>query len=293
LNLNDVTVVIRTANERTIGVCKQAVLREVSEESVFPIAIQPFSAAVKKNFEIGIEQNKKWTLALDADLILLDGAIGMMVEEAEKAGDNLYVYQGRILDKFKVGVRQGGPHLYLTKSLERVQPLLPEIEGRLRPESWLYQKMVDRGFKSVIDQRLFALHDYEQYHCDIYRKAYFHGIKHPLWRHTSMLEWFEKAETDPDYVTAIRGFVDGYFETSKEYPSVDALREKFEKQTVAHFNIEEKKELTSLLTGYSQNEVKQAGVKIDSAKNNSFVSPPFKEKIVRKSRMMLQRILKV
>lgn len=226
--IDNVTVIIRSANERTTMVCEKLISKEVSNKDIFVINEKPFSNAVKKTFEIGLKQGKKWTLAIDADLIITPGSIKQMVISAEKQSSNLYVYQGLIIDKFSGKNKYGGPHLYLTNSLENVNRYYNDIENVLRPESFLYEKMRSSGYEIVVENKLFALHDFHQSYNDIYRKAFFHGIKHPKWSNL-FANWLEKGKKDIDFRIFSSGFIDGYYSDSKKYPSIDILNKRAEK----------------------------------------------------------------
>lgn len=103
---NNVTVIVRTADERTIDACLDSIKDQVEAHNIIVIKEKPFYKAVQKTFELGIKGEKKWTLAIDADLVLLPNAIHIMLDRAEQLDDQLYIYQGFILDKFKCGKRQ-------------------------------------------------------------------------------------------------------------------------------------------------------------------------------------------
>ncbi len=248
---NDVTVIIRSFKERSIEICLNSVLTEIDQENVFLIQETPFAKAVQKTFEIGISENKKWTLAIDADLILLPNSISTMLNQA-KAYDNLYVYQGHILDKFRCGVRQGGPHLYKTENLEIAIELIKSDQANLRPESAIYDLMKKRNHNVVIDKKIYALHDFEQFYKDIYRKAYFHGIKHKGWKSLLPL-WLEKCYLDFDYKIASVGFLDGYFSEKYQYPSPEEFDERYIDLLNDRFKIKEKAILNSINKSYIEN----------------------------------------
>lgn len=226
--LSNVSVVIRSSEEQTVAYLKKQVLKEVVGENVFVINEVPFSKAVKKNFLIGIENQKKWTLALDGDLILGPQSISLMINRAEEFDNSLYVYQGFILDKFRCSLRQGGPHLYLTSNLKKALKKLETTNKEKRPESKLYGEMIELGYTVHIEKKIIALHDFFQNQEDIYRKGYFHGIKHKGWK-TLIPEWLEKSNIDDDYKLAVAGFIDGYLENPDEYPNVISLKERSKK----------------------------------------------------------------
>lgn len=239
---DDVTVVIRTADERSLNACLNSVKDQVEHDNIIVIKEKPFYRAVQKTFEHGINKGRKWTLAVDADLVLLPQAISIMLDQAEKQLELLYVYQGFILDKFKCGKRQGGPHLYRTEHLQKALELLEKDDQSLRPESNTYKSMAGLGYQVVLDKKVFALHDFFQSFSDVYRKAYFHGIKHKGW-HTLLPLWIQKSENDTDYKIATLGFIDGYFSEGSSYPSIDQFQEKVLNLLKSRFELKEKDEL--------------------------------------------------
>ena len=245
----NITVVIRSFNERSIAICLNSIISEIDKCNIFLIQETPFSKAVQKTFEIGISKNRKWTLAIDADLILLPNAISIMLSRAEAHNGNPYVYQGHILDKFRCGIRQGGPHLYKTEHLKIALELIKQDETNLRPESAIYNLMKKRNYDVILDKKIFALHDFEQFYNDVYRKAYFHGIKHKGWKSLLPL-WLEKCHLDYDYKIASIGFLDGYFSEKKQYPSPEEFDEKYINLLRDKFNMKEKNSISSLETSF-------------------------------------------
>lgn len=224
--IENLTVIVRSAGEKTTQQCINQIKKEVDFSNIFLIQEKPFSAAVKKTFKLGIEQGKKWTLAVDADLLLFDGTIRTMLQNAEVYGNDLYVYQGFIVDWFMMNVRQGGPHLYLTQNLAKTEDYYSEMNDSLRPESFFYAIMREKGMRVKIDRKIYGLHDYYQNYKDIYRKAFFHGIKHDSWGHL-LSSWLEKSAIEIGYKIVIKGFVDGFATSNKSYPTLESMTERF------------------------------------------------------------------
>ena len=70
------SVIIRSAGERTEQLCRKLIIEQgVSPENLVAIKEVPFSAALKKSFQAGIERGLKWTLCNDADVLLRPGAV--------------------------------------------------------------------------------------------------------------------------------------------------------------------------------------------------------------------------
>ena len=111
MKIKDITVVIRSAGERTLDLCHSLVSEQVEEQNIFIIKEKPFSKAVLKNFEIGIENGHKYTLAIDADILLYNKSIELLVKNFSNLTEDYFVYQGLVYDKFFNKFRGGGPHI--------------------------------------------------------------------------------------------------------------------------------------------------------------------------------------
>lgn len=203
---NNTTVVIRHTNERTLAYCIKQLEKQVPEENLFIINETPFSKAVKRTFEIGIDCNKDWTLAIDADILVTEDCIAKLVSVAENLEDYFFEIQGRILDKFYGVPRGGGPHLYRTKYLPKAINFIPTEGTSLRPESDTYDRMAEIGYHFYFGKEIYGLHDYEQFYKDIYRKGFLHAKKH--WRYLSHFKnyWNIEKATDKDFLVALYGF---------------------------------------------------------------------------------------
>lgn len=177
--MDNITVIIRSSGERTVDCCYEIACNQVGFDNVYKINEVPFSKAVKKTFEIGLEKNKEWTLAIDADIILAENAIQNMIQSASKIGDKLYIYQGYVIDQIFGTAREGGPHLYKTAHLSDAIDALKRTENTMRPESETYKILAnEKSAIKYVDNVIYGIHDFEQYLEDYYRKAFFHAKKH-------------------------------------------------------------------------------------------------------------------
>ncbi|NRB46951.1 MAG: hypothetical protein HRU41_04715 [Saprospiraceae bacterium] len=238
---NIVTVVIRSSNERTEAVCKYFAELQVPADSVFIIRERPFRKAVSENFKIGLSEGRKWTLALDADVLLRENAVTEMIDKAESLGDELFIYQGFVLDKLFRNTREGGPHLYQTKHLKRALEHVTENDAVWRPESDTYEAMAKEGFTFHVDDIIYGLHDYEQYYRDIFRKAFFHARKHNSRTAQFVEDWSQRLE-DMDYRVAIQGLMAGIL-YEEEFQVDISFFHALSKAYMRKENIVEKREL--------------------------------------------------
>ena len=120
-----VTVVIRSVGERTENLCRELVAAQIAHRNIFLVREKPFACAVQRTFQIGIDQGRPWTLAVDADTLLLPGVIQRLYACAENQDANLFKAQGLVIDKFLSSPRAAGNHFYRTAHLNRALNYIP------------------------------------------------------------------------------------------------------------------------------------------------------------------------
>lgn len=206
---NNITVIIRSVGERTEKTCKFLLDQEVGQENVFVVHEAPFSKALRKSFEIGIEQGNKWTLCTDADVLIKKGGLKSFIDFANQLPDSTFKIYPFFVDKLFNIYRDGGLHLYRTSLLAQAIELIPEEGVDLRPESHVYLKMKELGYEVIGAPFLLAIHDYQQYHRDIFRKCYIHAHKWVDWMPHFIKYWREKSKLDKDFQVALWGLSSG------------------------------------------------------------------------------------
>lgn len=204
-----VVAVIRTAGERTFEVCRKLLLEQVPAEDVEVVCERPFEKALIRTYKIGIERGAQWTMTLDADVLLRDGAVEKLIAEAEALPDECLQIEGRILDKLTGLYRQAGHRIYRTRFLPDALSEVPVLGEEIRPEYATLETMARRGFPSQCVDLVVGIHDYEQYYRDIYRKAFVHANKHPRLVGELVGRWKRLGLEDRDYCVALRGLYDG------------------------------------------------------------------------------------
>jgi hypothetical protein len=216
--VTDAFIIIRAAGERTEVLCKKLIIEQgFTDEDVVLIRENPFSEALLKSFDLGMEQEKKWTFCVDADVLLRPGSIQEMIRLADAQPQQVCQVQSYMLDKFFGGVRKGGVHLYRTSLLEKVKEKVPEEGTDIRPESFALRQMADEGFPTKVVPYVVGLHDFEQYNYDIYRKAFVQAEKHLFRAELFIKLWKARAEDDPDYKAALQGFADSITNRNEIY----------------------------------------------------------------------------
>jgi hypothetical protein len=143
--------------------------------------------------------------------------------------DYFFEFQGRVVDKFFCAPRPGGPHLYRTKYLEHATKFLPTDKNALRPESYTYQKMAEKGYHYFHHPDIYGIHDYFQYPKDIYRKTFLHAHKHNQHIGYFVKQWAKLRETNVDYRIALQGLIDGLSFNKSVEVNVDFFKDHIDK----------------------------------------------------------------
>lgn len=206
----DCLVIIRSAHERTELLCRKLILDQgVPEGQVITVHEVPFSASMRRSFEMGISSGFAWTFCIDADVLLRPLSIHKMLELANEQEENVCEIQGFVMDKFFGGPRPAGNHLYRTSLLGKVIRKIPEEGVNIRPEYYALESMVAEGHPWVNVPYVVGIHDDEQYYRDIFRKAFVQASKHDFLIGLFLEIWKKGARNDRDFEIALKGLAAG------------------------------------------------------------------------------------
>lgn len=218
--LPNVTIVIRSVNERTEEVCsKLAQAQGVPPSDIYVIHETPFHRAVSKAYKIGIESRKQWLICLDGDVLLRPGAVATMIAFADRQKRHIFEIHPFVIDKFFGGPRPGGIHLYRIAVLEQALDFVPEEAGVQRPEGTTLRRMAEIGYAHMAMPYIIGFHDFEQWNKDIFRKCMIHGVKH-LDYVRLMVENYRNSPADSDFELAVLAIAEGL--KSSAVLSIDA-----------------------------------------------------------------------
>jgi len=240
-NLEEFIWVIRSAGERTVDICRQSILKLFPEAEIVIIEEVPFAAAVRKTLEIGLNSKKKWTVCLDADVILFDEGMEELLNKVVQ-NDSIFCHQALVLDKFLPIKRPAGIHvysnLYNVKAIEEISTK----SNPLRPESYMTMKMSAKGYLTLQTPFVIGVHDYGQNYLDIFKKAMLHANKHKEVMEVVEMYWNQMKEIDKDFEVAIYGALAGKLFSTNMKVDKNFWLEKTQK-FLKDFDIQEKKEL--------------------------------------------------
>ena len=203
------TVVVRSVGEATERACVQLLEEVFGKENVFLVKnVTPFSKAVGKTFEIGLVQNKKWTLAIDADVLIFQDKVPLFIELANEhisqCDEKTFCLEGMLFDKFSDNYREVGLHLFQTRFLEKALEFVEEGTCELRPETFVKSNMSENGYRFYVTNLRLGIHDFFQYPASIVKKAILHCKKH---RHVKKMIclWRKNSDLDRDFYWAMKG----------------------------------------------------------------------------------------
>lgn len=206
---NEIVVVIRCAGERTEEACQRLVREQVEAGLVATVSERPFARALEKSIEIALECGSRWSLFLDADVLLRREAIPMMMAELEACSQRFYMMNFLVMDRGFCGPAYDGVHAFRTELFSQAVGFMPLAWSDQRPETRLCKEMGQRGYPTILSKTLVGLHDYEQYYRDLYRKMFVRALKYKD-RIDYMASVFRAHyRQDDDYKAMLWGLVDG------------------------------------------------------------------------------------
>jgi hypothetical protein len=221
---DDCSCIIRAFGERTLDLCR-AILSSAGFRPIVVTGV-PFGATLRASFAVAIEQDRKYSMMIDADTIPNPAALPGYLEYARK----MSVFSITSMCKCFLfqKVRKGGSRIYKTPMLEEA---IKKVDVSAdRPE----REIVLRYGYKVYDKTVFN-HGYEQYYRDIWRTGFFHGVKSrssgALIKSLATLQ----KRTEPDCVVAAAAIRAGIgHKKNKPVPEIDYAR----------FGLVEKNDLT-------------------------------------------------
>ncbi|KZK87647.1 hypothetical protein PsW64_00944 [Pseudovibrio sp. W64] len=179
IDLRDmVTVIIRSIGERTEQLCHSLIATQVPSENIHIVGEVPFSITLEKTYKIGLQENRKWTLCIDSDVLVKSGTIKELIGFAETCPEEVFEVNALAIDKFLVSPREVGQRLYRTSSLDLALEHVHAARTELRPETFIVDKIIETGLRQEHANVIVGIHDFEQSYRDIFRKVFIHTKKH-------------------------------------------------------------------------------------------------------------------
>jgi len=205
----------------------------------------PFEEALRSSYEAGIISGKKWTMTLDGDVLLDSRAITTLIQAAETMPSHFVELEGLIYDKLLGRYRQAGHRVYRTELLPLALEQIPAAGTQIQPEYFTVRNMCRLGHPSRFVPEIVGLHDFEQYHVDLYRKALVHSKKHAQSLSGLIVRAAQSMHDDTDFKVLLKGIWDGLIEPANVTIDVHRYKEQA-RLALESLGVEEKEPISNI-----------------------------------------------
>jgi hypothetical protein len=233
-------IIIRCCGERTEKKCIELAKQQ---GNVHIIRAYPFGESLRKSYELAMTFRQKWIPMVDADVLLLDGSLkkGIKFLNDNDKKNNIFCLDGKTKDKIFLNTRRAGIHIYKRNLLKQAYPHIKNT--KLKPESYVRRTMASLGYPTVTGKLVFGYHDYEQYYCDLWRKAFAQSQKlaRKIRRTSIRNKWKKRAVHDEDFKVILAAHDQGRLYQKKII--IDRRIDYGAEKGLKELGIKEKKEL--------------------------------------------------
>ena len=231
--MKNISIIQRHVQERT-AVHSAKLLSNLFQDDVSQITANPFSNNLLNSINLAIARDNEYTLIIDGDVIPSRDIL-RWTNSIVKSQNPFFVVEPYVLDKFSNSVRRAGVHLYKTKSLVKMKGeyesfTYEEKNDFLRanrPETFLKSRLKLTGERKGLSGSIVGIHDFLQYHSDIYRTNYLYARKYTKMVNETIDLWRELLGHDLDYKSAILGFSSGLRNFDLNHPGFGLILEKW------------------------------------------------------------------
>jgi hypothetical protein len=171
---------------------------------------------LEESLLVSAREGRPWSLLVDGDVLLRQGALKRIVEELEAVTGPFYLLDFMTLDRGFGGPAYAGVHGYTTSFLEQAAAAIETAVDAQRPETRLVKEMRSMGVTSLQSPTVVGLHDYDQYFRDLYRKYFVRGFKFRQLANGMFRRLREGYADDPECRVMLWGFLEGFFEADEQ-----------------------------------------------------------------------------
>ncbi len=230
---------IMSVGERTEKAARDSLL-PITDKVCVVRDVSPLYQALRQSYQYGIEANREWMILIGADTVLHEGEMRKFTSHLKHYPKTAYCVSAYLQCKLRT-VGRTGVFAYRHEHLPLVVRAISKCHHEIRPQGAAHIRMGLNGLKHIKYRKVVGIHDYEQYHYDIYRTAHLLALK---WQRTyinnCMMLW---DEGDVDYRTAALAINNGGGEAG--IPDVRTYDRKAIWELLSKHGIKEKRALRS------------------------------------------------
>lgn len=197
--------IVRSSGERTTRLAVRLLAEVFPADDIEIIREAPFEKALRATYEVAIASGREWAFVMDADVLPSPQRLREALALCEDRTADIFVFRGLVLDKFFGWPREVGNYIYRTNMLSTALDLVPKAGSEVRPEFSTIKAMHANGHRmQTVEGLTYAVHDFEQYFRDLFRKGFVYAGKHPAMQILTA-DWERKADFDPDFRVMLAG----------------------------------------------------------------------------------------
>lgn len=202
------TVIVRSAGERTEQISAELLADFFGRENIILVRnITPLRSAAEISYEIALKKNKKWTLIVDSDVLIIKDRLVNFLKYAELASrkyDDIYCVNGFMISRFLEKPFVTGINLFYTANLPKALKYLKEsqvlkIEEYVKIKMSSQEKLLNYRFWYII-----GLADFFQHYRDIIRKSVVFCYKWKMMEERKAF-WAQNSAGDKEFQYALEG----------------------------------------------------------------------------------------
>ena len=167
-----VSVVHRTAGERTACISACLLKRQLTAKQYTHISESPLSKAALKSIEIHLDNKADYGVNVDGDVLVRPGALATLTDLMQHPDLHSDVAFCRLLCDLHGGYAFVGLRILTRRALQAAYPLARKNVPRMRPDVDVISELRRQGYISRLHNCVLGIHDYEQYYGHIYVKMY-------------------------------------------------------------------------------------------------------------------------
>ncbi|HEY4377058.1 MAG TPA: hypothetical protein VGM93_07855 [Acidimicrobiales bacterium] len=187
----------------------QRLLQELPVDTVTTVSESPLSRSLRTSFEMAIDADAEWLLICDADVVPVGDGLRRVLRQATEMPSHYLQMSPRVQDLTFRAPLTRGVRVYRVSLLPVALEVLASGTHERRPESGLINDLVAVGHPSGLSHVVVGLHDFEQWHRDLYRKGYFFAHKHVEKLSNIVARAHAEVEAPEDLRSLLLGLADG------------------------------------------------------------------------------------
>lgn len=207
---------IMSVGERTARLAEKSIRQHTDDVCVVK-NVSPLYKALIETYQYGIRASKEWMILMGADTILDYNQTQMFLRSLKHYPEHVFCVSAFVQCKLRI-VPRTGVYAYRINYLPEVLEAGKQCADSIRPQGDMHLIMTKNGYRHAKNRIVVGIHDYEQYHYDIFRTA--HLLKEK-WPAKYVEDCVKKWGRGKDFKTARLGLTQTVYNCNDCIPDVN------------------------------------------------------------------------